>query len=201
MKAPIAHHRHRGRVPNHRPTDARTAFLHHRDFGRGQADPARTGQTRAASGDGRSRLHRFARRQPNCGLNWCVCAAPSWNWRAKNGLKIAAAGTHPFSSWMTQEITPQERYMGVKAGYAGTGAAPVDLRHTCTCRHRRPRIPHRRHERRALPAAAYSLSLHQFAFLDGAQHRLEIVSQHRLPQLPAQRHPRVLPIVGRLSST
>ena len=33
---------------------------------------------------------------------------------AKNGLKIVAAGTHPFSSWMTQEITPQERYMGVK---------------------------------------------------------------------------------------
>ena len=32
----------------------------------------------------------------------------------KNGLKIVAAGTHPISSWMTQEITPQERYMGVK---------------------------------------------------------------------------------------
>ncbi len=32
----------------------------------------------------------------------------------KNGLKIAAAGTHPFSSWMEQEITPMERYMGVK---------------------------------------------------------------------------------------
>src|SRR5260221_4463451 len=32
----------------------------------------------------------------------------------KNGLKIVAAGTHPFSSWLTQEITPQERYMGVK---------------------------------------------------------------------------------------
>ncbi|MEO8957212.1 MAG: carboxylate-amine ligase [Ktedonobacteraceae bacterium] len=32
----------------------------------------------------------------------------------KNGLKIVAAGTHPFSSWMNQEITPQERYMGVK---------------------------------------------------------------------------------------
>src|SRR5579859_2386821 len=28
----------------------------------------------------------------------------------KNGLKIAAAGTHPFSSWMNQELTPQERY-------------------------------------------------------------------------------------------
>ncbi len=32
----------------------------------------------------------------------------------KNGLKIAAAGTHPFSSWLTQEITPLERYLGVK---------------------------------------------------------------------------------------
>ena len=33
---------------------------------------------------------------------------------AKNGLKIAAAGTHPFSSWLAQEITPLERYMGLK---------------------------------------------------------------------------------------
>jgi carboxylate-amine ligase len=33
---------------------------------------------------------------------------------ARNGLKIAAAGTHPFSSWLTQEITPLERYMGVR---------------------------------------------------------------------------------------
>jgi carboxylate-amine ligase len=33
---------------------------------------------------------------------------------ARNGLKIAAAGTHPFSSWLTQEITPLERYLGVK---------------------------------------------------------------------------------------
>jgi len=31
----------------------------------------------------------------------------------KNGLKIASAGTHPFSSWLTQEITPLERYLGV----------------------------------------------------------------------------------------
>jgi len=32
----------------------------------------------------------------------------------QNGLQIAAAGTHPFSSWLTQEITPLERYAGVK---------------------------------------------------------------------------------------
>src|SRR5215470_10088575 len=33
---------------------------------------------------------------------------------AKNGLKIAAAGTHPISSWAKQETTPMERYAGVK---------------------------------------------------------------------------------------
>jgi carboxylate-amine ligase len=32
----------------------------------------------------------------------------------RSNLVIAAAGTHPFSSWMTQEITPLERYMGVR---------------------------------------------------------------------------------------
>jgi len=33
---------------------------------------------------------------------------------ARDGLKIVAAGTHPFSSWMDQEITPLERYLGVE---------------------------------------------------------------------------------------
>ena len=33
---------------------------------------------------------------------------------AKNGLAIVAAGSHPFSSWQTQEITPLERYIGVR---------------------------------------------------------------------------------------
>lgn len=32
---------------------------------------------------------------------------------ARHNLKIAASGTHPFSSWMQQEITPFERYKGV----------------------------------------------------------------------------------------
>jgi glutamate---cysteine ligase / carboxylate-amine ligase len=36
----------------------------------------------------------------------------------KKGLVIAAAGTHPFSSWLTQEITPLERYMGVRQDLA-----------------------------------------------------------------------------------
>jgi carboxylate-amine ligase len=33
---------------------------------------------------------------------------------AKNGLKVVAAATHPFSSWMEQQITPLERYLGVR---------------------------------------------------------------------------------------
>jgi carboxylate-amine ligase len=33
---------------------------------------------------------------------------------ARKNLKVVAAGTHPFSSWMTQEITPLERYIGVR---------------------------------------------------------------------------------------
>jgi len=32
----------------------------------------------------------------------------------EDGLEILAAGTHPFSSWMDQEITPLERYLGVE---------------------------------------------------------------------------------------
>jgi glutamate---cysteine ligase / carboxylate-amine ligase len=33
---------------------------------------------------------------------------------AKKGLKIAAAGTHPFSHWADQKITPLERYLGTR---------------------------------------------------------------------------------------
>jgi carboxylate-amine ligase len=32
----------------------------------------------------------------------------------REGLRIIAAGTHPFSSWIDQEITPLERYQGVE---------------------------------------------------------------------------------------
>jgi len=33
----------------------------------------------------------------------------------EQGLTIASAGTHPFSNWMNMEMTPKERYLGVKA--------------------------------------------------------------------------------------
>lgn len=37
---------------------------------------------------------------------------------ARKDLRIVAAGTHPFSSWIAQEITPLERYIGVKQDLA-----------------------------------------------------------------------------------
>lgn len=36
---------------------------------------------------------------------------------AKDGNQIAAAGTHPFSSWEEQQITPKERYQGLLRDY------------------------------------------------------------------------------------
>ncbi|MGI8510119.1 MAG: carboxylate-amine ligase [Gemmatimonadaceae bacterium] len=33
---------------------------------------------------------------------------------ARKGLRIAAAGTHPFANWAEQEITPLEHYVGVR---------------------------------------------------------------------------------------
>lgn len=32
----------------------------------------------------------------------------------ENGLRIVAAGTHPFSDWTEQEITPLDRYIGIR---------------------------------------------------------------------------------------
>lgn len=34
---------------------------------------------------------------------------------SQKGLRIMAAGTHPFSSWIDQQITPLERYLGIEA--------------------------------------------------------------------------------------
>ncbi len=36
----------------------------------------------------------------------------------RNGLKIAAAGSHPFSSWQAQDITQGDRYLGVRQDMA-----------------------------------------------------------------------------------
>ena len=132
---------------------------------------------------------RCAARRRSCAPSWCGCAGWSWISRRENGLVIAAAGTHPFSSWMKQEITPLERYVGREGGPAGPRAAAADLRHAHPRRHRGSGVPDRRDERRALSAAARALPVDELAVLAGAAHRTQVVPQHRLPQLSAHRRP------------
>src|SRR2546430_2208695 len=110
-EATVAHARHRGGVPNHRSHDARAEIVHHGAPRRRSSGPG-PGESRAASVDR--------------GVGTTVCRTPAevraelvrlrrdiMGLTAKNGLRIAAAGTHPFSSWMQQEITPLERYLGL----------------------------------------------------------------------------------------
>ena len=66
----LAHHRHRRGIPDHRPGDARTAQLHHRDPAGGFRD-ARRDQAGTAPVDGRDRHARSVTRRPR--------RAPSWS--------------------------------------------------------------------------------------------------------------------------
>ena len=103
------------------------------------------------------------------------------------GLQVAAAGTHPFSSWIDQVISPGERYQNIVEelrqlarsllifGMHIHVAMPDKAHH------------HRHDEHGALFSAALAGAFHQLAFLDGAQHRAEIVSHHGFPQVPAHR--------------
>ena len=39
----------------------------------------------------------------------------------RNGDRIAASGTHPFSHWDAQQVTPKDRYRGIAADYGQIG--------------------------------------------------------------------------------
>ncbi|MBO0782717.1 MAG: carboxylate-amine ligase [Ktedonobacteraceae bacterium] len=41
------------------------------------------------------------------------------------GTQIAASGTHPFSHWKGQSITPKERYLGIVADYQQIAREPI----------------------------------------------------------------------------
>ncbi len=106
----------------------------------------------------------------------------------KSGLVIAAAGTHPFSSWLTQEITPLERYLGRQAGSGRPGPATAHLRHACARRHRGSRLPDRRDERRPVFRASRADTLHQLTVLDGTGDGTQIVPKHHLQEFPKDGH-------------
>ena len=53
----------------------------------------------------------------------------------QHGLTIISAGTHPISSWMSQEITPFERYKGVVEEMQQLALQLLIVRHARPRRH------------------------------------------------------------------
>ena len=114
------------------------------------------------------------------------------------GLRIAAAGTHPFSNWMDQVISPGERYENIVEelqqlarsllifGLHVHVAVPDGV------------VDDRADERGAVLPAAPARAVDQLAVLDGPRHRPEVVPDDGVPALPAHRHPRPLPVVERI---
>jgi carboxylate-amine ligase len=110
---------------------------------------------------------------------------------ARQGLVVLAAGSHPFSSWMEQEITPLERYMGVKEDlqdlaqallifgthvHIGIEAAnPVDAMNVA-----RYFLPH-------------VLALSPARLLDGGAAPGSVVPERRISLVPPHRHSPVAP--------
>ena len=110
---------------------------------------------------------------------------------------IAAAGTHPFSSWEKQEITPFERYLGVKQDMRDL-AQQLLIFGT----HVHVGIEDRDFLIDAMNVARYFvphvLCLSTSSpFWIGPQHGAEVVPHHHLPPLPALRHPAAVHSLGR----
>ena len=104
-------------------------------------------------------------------------------------MAIAAAGTHPFSSWHTQEITQGDRYIGVKEDM-GELAQRLLIFGT----HIHIGIEDPEFMIDAMNVVRYMLP-HLLClstsspFWMGRNTGAQVVSQHDLPQLPAHRHP------------
>ncbi len=119
----------------------------------------------------------------------------------KHGLVIAAAGSHPFSSWEEQEITPFERYLGVQNDMQDL-ARQLLIFGT----HVHIGIEDRDFLIDAMNVARYfaphilCLS-HVVAVLDRAQHRAEELPVDHLPPLPALGHPAAASTTGASTAT
>ena len=114
------------------------------------------------------------------------------------GLRIAAAGTHPFSSWMDQVISPGERYENIVEELQQLARSLLIFG-----LHIHVAVPDERRTIELMNEARYFLP-HLLAlstsspFWMGRDTGLKSVSHDGLPPLSAHRHPRSLRLVERV---
>ena len=175
------HPRDRGGVPAHRSGDARPALAH-------PASCSRTARTRRSREQFKPEMHQSVvevgtddlRRHPRGAARGHPAAPRARRGsRRRNGLTIAAAGTHPFAHWQDQQITPNARYDEIVEDLQQVARANLifGLHVHVGIRDREIGDPH--HERGALLPAAHLRAVDQLAVLGRAQHRLQVLSRAR----------------------
>ena len=115
------------------------------------------------------------------------------------GLRIAAAGTHPFSSWTEQIISEGERYKMIVEELQELARSLLIFG-----LHVHVGIPDREIAIEVMNEARYFLphllALSELAVLARSRHRAEVVPHDDLPPVPAHRHSRSIRVVERVSA-
>ena len=94
--------------------------------------------------------------------------------------------TSVFSNWMNQEMTPKERYLGVKAELQDLAHRLLIFGTHVHVGIEDPGVSHRLPECGALRVAAHSVHCqHEFAVLVWSQYRIAFVSQYCVQEFPA----------------
>jgi len=118
----------------------------------------------------------------------------------KNGLAIVAASTHPISRWQDQEIFDDERYeLLVQELQTVARSLLIFGLHVHVGMADRERAIHH-YERGPLFPAARAGADYFFAFLDGPQHRPQVLSHRNLKQFPRVRYSRSLRFLWQFSA-
>src|SRR5437762_2073879 len=122
------------------------------------------------------------------------------------GLQVAAAGTHPFSSWIDQVISPGERYQHIveEMGQLARSLLIFGMHVHVAMPDKQTTIDMMNGVRYFLPhllallPAAFAGAFYQFAVLDGKEHGIEVLPHDGVSQVPADRRPGAIRIVERV---
>ncbi len=114
------------------------------------------------------------------------------------GLYVAASGTHPFSNWIDQVISPGERYKNIVEELQQLARSLLIFG-----MHVHVAVPDRTTMIDLMNMARYFLPhllalFDQLAFLDGSQYGPKIISHHSLPSLPTHGNSRPFQFMERI---